>query len=112
MIRFTHPFGAALRAFFALRARPAYPGMTEQKRIPPPLPPPPPAEKGHYIAIPPAFRENTGPYCAVFAMSRHGGALQPPVAPAFDAVAVRPPQARPVFPARAPCFSPFARGIE
>ncbi|GAA0697318.1 hypothetical protein GCM10009429_25010 [Dyella marensis] len=28
MIRFAHPFGAALRAFFALRARPAYAGMT------------------------------------------------------------------------------------
>jgi len=27
MIRFAHPFGAALRAFFALRARPACAGM-------------------------------------------------------------------------------------
>ncbi|SFS17037.1 hypothetical protein SAMN05216570_3451 [Dyella sp. OK004] len=42
MIRFAHPSGAALRAFFALRAHPAYAGMTSRKgcREHPPLTPP------------------------------------------------------------------------
>jgi len=34
MIRFAHPSGAVLRAFFALRARPAYAGMTVSYRLP------------------------------------------------------------------------------
>jgi len=33
MIRFAHPFGAVLRTFFALRARPACAGVTVSYRL-------------------------------------------------------------------------------